>query len=580
MTDKIPGLSIAATISSGPDSIEILNSECFCISLDTKALKQALESEIGQPGLFDLIQQRCPYLFATRPVFVSQANIARMEQVVHAIESVVALPAYREEILGDSAHIASHNPGGAKGVFFGYDFHVTEGGFGLIEINTNAGGAMLNAVLARAHRACCPAIDEMVTAQNKTRALEDDIVAMFHQEWSLSGHKRALRSIAIVDENPTQQYLYPEFLLFQQLFQRHGLEVVIADPSEFTLHEGVLKHGKMNIDLVYNRLTDFSLSEPASATLREAYLQNAIVLTPNPQAHALFADKRNLVLLSDPTRLQVLGVPKATQDILLASIPRTEVVLPENAERLWQTRRGLFFKPFAGFGGRAAYRGDKLTKRVWKEILAGGYIAQALVIPGSRVISDHERAQVLKFDLRNYTYDDKVQWVAARLYQGQTTNFRTLDGGFAPVYEGPVDPSEITCSTIPESDNESSHIGGHHNTGCLESVVQHETRLFLIEEDTVKPLEHEHYLALVRGKSTAQEYAGRRFTLVDWYVRLVRGQPEAVVNETYSWLVFDAQGRLDFNAAHEIDAETAPTEAHWAQLKELVFGAVAVSNTK
>ena len=76
MTDKIPGLSIAATISSGPDSIEILNSECFCISLDTKALKQALESEIGQPGLFDLIQQRCPYLFATRPVFVSQANIA------------------------------------------------------------------------------------------------------------------------------------------------------------------------------------------------------------------------------------------------------------------------------------------------------------------------------------------------------------------------------------------------------------------------------------------------------------------------------------------------------------------------
>ena len=386
MTDNMPGLSIAATLSSGPDSIELLNSECFCISLDTKALKQALESEIGQPGLFDLIQQRCPYLFATRPVFVSKANMARMEQVVHAIESVVALPAYREEILGESPHIANHDPGGAKGVFFGYDFHVTEGGFGLIEINTNAGGAMLNAVLARAHQACCPAIDKMLPAQNKSSVLEDEIVAMFRQEWSLSGHERALRSIAIVDENPTQQYLYPEFLLFQQLFERHGLEVVIADPSEFTLHEGVLKHG-------------------------------AIVLTPNPQAHALFADKRNLVLLSDPIRLQALGVPKATQDILLAAIPHTEIVLPENAERLWQKRRGLFFKPFAGFGGRAAYRGDKLTKRVWKEILAGGYIAQALVVPGSRVISDNEPAQVLKFDLRNYTYDDKVQWVAARLYQ-------------------------------------------------------------------------------------------------------------------------------------------------------------------
>ncbi len=35
------------------DSIERLNSECFCISLDTAALRQVLESEIGQPGLFD-----------------------------------------------------------------------------------------------------------------------------------------------------------------------------------------------------------------------------------------------------------------------------------------------------------------------------------------------------------------------------------------------------------------------------------------------------------------------------------------------------------------------------------------------
>jgi len=586
MTDNMPGLSIAATLSSGPDSIELLNSECFCISLDTKALKQALESEIGQPGLFDLIQQRCPYLFATRPVFVSKANMARMEQVIHAIESVVALPAYREKILGDSPHIANHDPGGAKGAFFGYDFHVTEDGFGLIEINTNAGGAMLNAVLARAHQACCPAIDKMLPAQNKSSVLEDEIVAMFRQEWSLSGHQRALRSIAIVDENPTQQYLYPEFLLFQQLFERQGLEVVIADPSEFTLHEGVLKHGNMNIDLVYNRLTDFPLSEPASATLREAYLQNAIVLTPNPQAHALFADKRNLVLLSDPIRLQALGVPKATQDILLAAIPHTEIVLPENAERLWQKRRRLFFKPFAGFGGRAAYRGDKLTKRVWKEILAGGYIAQALVVPGSRVISDNEPAQVLKFDLRNYTYDDKVQWVAARLYQGQTTNFRTLDGGFAPVYEGPIDPSEIICSITPESDIEFPHIDGpndigdHNDACCPESIVQHETRLFLIEEDTVKPLAHDYYLALVRGKSTAPEFASRCFILVDWYLRLVCCQPETVVNETCSWLVFDAQGRVDFNAAHEIDVETLPTEAHWAQLKELVFGAAVVSDSK
>ncbi|MGH8498047.1 MAG: hypothetical protein ACRERV_04455, partial [Methylococcales bacterium] len=107
----------------------------------------------------------------------------------------------------------------------------------------------------------------------------------------------------------------------------------------------------------------------------------------------------------------------------------------ENAERLWRERRQLFFKPTAGFGSRAAYRGDKITQRVWQEILAGNYVAQTLVTPGARVISEDSPTQALKFDLRDYVYDGDVQWIAARLYQGQTTNFRTPGGGFAPVYD-------------------------------------------------------------------------------------------------------------------------------------------------
>ena len=533
--------------------MEVLNSECFCISLDTAALRQALESVIGQPGLFELIQQRCPYLFATRPVFLSHEHMHRMDQLVRAIESVVALPGYRDEVLATAPAIARHDPGGAKSVFFGYDFHVTEGGFGLIEINTNAGGAMLNAVLARAQRACCAAVEGLLPPSATADEFEDRIVSMFRNEWSLSGHERPLRSIAIVDENPEQQYLYPEFLLFQRLFQRHGLQAVIAGPTGFNWRDGVLWHGDVAIDLVYNRLTDFSLAEPASATLREAYLANAVVLTPHPQAHALYADKRNLALLSDATRLQALGVPQATQDVLLAGIPHTEVVEPQHAERLWRERRRLFFKPFAGFGGRAAYRGDKLTQRVWQEILAGGYVAQALVAPGARVVSNAEPAQVLKFDLRDYVYDGQVQWIAARLYQGQTTNFRTPGGGFAPVYEGPVDGPAGWLSTI-----------------CV--PAPHESRLFLLDGNEVQPLAHDRYVTLAHGEAAAAEFANRRFILVDWYLRLVCGQPEAIVSETCSWLVFDAQGLLDLHAAGAIDAEAAPTEAQWAQIRALVFG--------
>jgi len=536
--------------------MEALNSECFCISLDTAALRQALESEIGEPGLFNLIEQRCPYLFATRPVFLSREHALRMTQLVQAIESVVALPTYRDQVLATAPAIARHDPGGAKGVFFGYDFHVAENSFGLIEINTNAGGAMLNAVLARAQRACCAAVDGLLPPAATANEFEDKIVSMFRNEWSLSGHERPLRSIAIVDEDPEQQYLYPEFLLFQRLFQRHGLQAVIAGPTAFSWRDGLLWHGDVAIDLVYNRLTDFSLAEPATAMLREAYLAKAVVLTPHPQAHALYADKRNLALLSDATRLQALGVPKATQDVLLAGIPHTEVVQVQHAERLWRERRRLFFKPFAGFGGRAAYRGDKLTQRVWQEILAGGYVAQALVTPGGRVISNQAPVQLLKFDLRDYVYDGQVQWIAARLYQGQTTNFRTPGGGFAPVHEGPADGPAGLLSTV-----------------CV--PAPHESRLFLLDDKEVQPLDHDRYIALARGEATAAELADRRFILIDWYLRLACGQPEAIVNETCSWLVFDAQGSLDSHAAHAIDAVAAPTEAQWAQVRALVFGAAA-----
>jgi hypothetical protein len=100
---------------------------------------------------------------------------------------------------------------------------------------------------------------------------------------------------------------------------------------------------------------------------------------------------------------------------------------------LWTHRRAKFFKPFAGFGARAAYRGDKLTQRVWNEIKSGGFVAQELVPPTERLIRIDGAAASLKFDLRAYTYAGRIQLLAARLYRGQTTNMRTPGGGFAPV---------------------------------------------------------------------------------------------------------------------------------------------------
>ena len=160
-----------------------------------------------------------------------------------------------------------------------------------------------------------------------------------------------------------------------------------------------------------------------------------MVLTPHPRAHALYADKRHLAWLSDPQWLAALGLPSELRQRLLAGVPATRLVTPANANELWAQRRQLFFKPASGFGSRAAYRGDKLTRRVWDEIVAGEYVAQRIALPSERVVAlEPGNRSELKLDVRAYVYRGRIQLFAARLYSGQTTNFRTAGGGFAPVF--------------------------------------------------------------------------------------------------------------------------------------------------
>ena len=419
---------------------ELLNRDCGCTSLDAEALRHELESrEI--PGLYRSIIETRPHLFSATPVFVSSDDLARMADVIRAVETVVALPAYQQKVLQWAPAIArlSHGP---LGVFMSYDFHLGVDGPRLIEINTNAGGALLNLVLAQAQQVCCDALKEAVATAASVTELERMFQVMFTAEWRRQRGAQSLESIAIVDDSPKEQYLYPEFLLFQQMLNRAGINAVIAAPQSLTLRENGLWLEGRRIDMIYNRLTDFSLAQPAHQALREAYGKNQVVLTPHPRAHALYADKRNLAVLTDADVLADLRVPLPVQAILLAGIAKTVSVTQANSGLLWQNRRRLFFKPASGYGGRAAYRGDKLTKRVWQEIAHGEYIAQALVPPSERNIKIDGDPQTLKMDLRNYVYAGTVQLVSARLYQGQTTNFRTLGGGFSPVF--PID-APIHC---------------------------------------------------------------------------------------------------------------------------------------
>jgi uncharacterized circularly permuted ATP-grasp superfamily protein len=272
-----------------------------------------------------------------------------------------------------------------------------------------------------------------LTTQTPGGSLEPALQAMFLAEWRLQRGAAPLVRVAIVDDAPQAQYLAPEFELFRQLFIRMGIDAVVADPSELQWRDGRLWHGEDAVDMVYNRLTDFYLETEPHQALRQAYEAGAVVLTPDPRAHALFADKRNLIALSDDALLARWGATDADRMVLRAAVPQTRLVQAENPDQLWAARKQLFFKPVAGYGSKATYRGDKLTKRVWGEILAGDFVAQALVAPSERQIKVDGVVTDLKFDIRAYTYAGDVQLLAARMYSGQTTNFRTEGGGFAPV---------------------------------------------------------------------------------------------------------------------------------------------------
>jgi len=404
-----------------------------CAHLDARAIRSCVDAALASAGFDHSLTEAQPNLFSPHSVFATPADLATMRAVIQAIEATAGHPAYIAAALETAPETAHHNPGN-PGAFFGYDFHLEPGGPKLIEINTNAGGMLLSLALLRAHLRCCEPLRTRLPGHGEPDQIESAVVEMLRQEWARAGRTTPLTRIAIVDETPERQFLYPEFLLFRKLFERHGIDTVIADPSELEIQDGKLIAGGKPIDLVYNRLTDFALELPASAWLHQAYLENLAVVTPHPRAHALYADKRNLARLTDRLWLEQAGVPSETRQALIGGIAATRILDPAHADQLWTERKKLFFKPVSGFGSKAVYRGDKLTRRVWEEILASRYVAQELVPPAEQPVDHAPGAGTLKSDVRHYVYGGETQLVSARLYQGQTTNFRTPGGGFSPVF--------------------------------------------------------------------------------------------------------------------------------------------------
>lgn len=405
---------------TSPVNLLQLNQECECFPISRDKVDRSVLSLTDYPNMHELLARREHY-FASTPVFISPQMTANMQEQITAIEHFMKLPAYQNDIFQRSALAAFAPAKSTHGAFMGYDFHITEEGPRLIEINSNAGGAYIVNAIQKA----------IGLPHQKTEML---IFEMFQREWELSGQQEELSSIAIIDEAPEDQFHYPDMLLAADLFRRQGLSVTIVDAKDLEYRNSAIFAKEKKIDLIYNRLTDFDLSRPEHKTLRQAWLDEAVVLTPDPRHHALYADKQNLTLLTDPKIQNAYGA-SPDQKRALSRIPKTIDIDLKNADYLWLRRKDYFFKPRAGYGGRAVYKGAKLTKKTWAHILQGGYVAQEYIRPPVRVVGNNESARQLKYDVRVYSYAGSPLLMAARVYQGQVTNLRTDGGGLAPVLE-------------------------------------------------------------------------------------------------------------------------------------------------
>jgi hypothetical protein len=411
---------------------ESLNEACQCVQVDRTRLAARLARQFGTA------QRPIPRsMVSGSVVFAEGRQAAAMERTISLISRAVTSQAFESRVTGIAPPIARGPQVTGPGLL-GFDFHLGGPNPQLIEINTNPGGLLVALEIAQAAIACCDCLTEPLVRLAAAGVALGDVakhtVESFRSDWRLARGAQSLRTIAIVDDGPRDQYLYPEFLLYRNLFEGAGLRTLIADVSELSIDGASVAVKGVAVDLVYNRCTDFYLDDERHSALRTAYERGFAVITPHPAGHARWADKRLLAWLGDDDLLAAAGLDAEERAHLHRTIPRTEIVDPAQATEYWARRKELFFKPVAGFGSKATYRGDKLTRATFERILADRYVAQALA-PTScrRVLLEDGGDAELRVDVRNYVAQGTVLLRAARLYRGQATNFRTDGGGFAPV---------------------------------------------------------------------------------------------------------------------------------------------------
>jgi hypothetical protein len=364
------------------------------------------------PGLTGQAEVSWDHLISPLEIKLPRKVLDGARSAIEAFYRVSRLPAYAQKLQPAPAVCAKAPPN--RSVLMAYDFHTTEDGdCYLVEINTNASGFMLASLMNVAHTD--QKIEEFKPLQ--------DLFASFRNELSLfnGGPVPAVPNVAIVDENLLEQKMYPEFVMYQDWFRTHGWKAELMEAADFRA-----------ADLVYNRTTDFYFDDETLGHLRRAYENKDACFSPNPYEYWLLADKERLIQFGTDSFWEGLGAAESDQSaIQKVLIPTFDSKTFGSPEEIWEQRKSLFFKPKRSHGGKSVYRGESVSRKVFERLMMEDILIQKY-LPAQRVPVDSEYSVLAnwKFDLRFFAYEDKIQLCAARIYQGQVTNFASPFGGF------------------------------------------------------------------------------------------------------------------------------------------------------
>lgn len=372
---------------------------------------------------FELQSTISPYV-----IQLDKKVLSRLRTGIRNLYALSRSAEYQGKIAAKDREILQQPPR-QHSVLMAYDFHVGEEHDSLIEINTNASMFLVADLVHRAHG------DTFPLQEPALQALQESFV---HEYQLFSSSSGGPRRIVITDETIREQGRYIEFLMYQELFGRWGWQAEVIDFDQLRIDnaaKALLTPAQEKIDFLYNRYCDFYLDRAPSQHLRQAYLQKWCCVSPNPFEYLVLADKSRLVELASPdfsTGLPVTPEDWATiQQFLLPTYDARTYGTPE---QLWADRKKLFFKPKNQYGGKSAYRGEKISRSVFQRALDEDFLVQRFAPPPEpRFRQKDVDPSGWKYDLRLYVYEDQIQNVIARLYRGQLTNFNSEWGGFAAV---------------------------------------------------------------------------------------------------------------------------------------------------